>query len=53
LNSQGATAPPEFEAIVLRMLAKRPQDRYPGMREFLRDLQKLAKRQNEAETAKA
>jgi eukaryotic-like serine/threonine-protein kinase len=53
LNSQGAAVPPEVEAIVLRMLAKRPQDRYPGMREFLRDLQKLAKRQNETETAKA
>jgi serine/threonine protein kinase len=53
LKTLGAVAPPEFEAIVQRMLAKRPQDRYPGMREFLRDLQKLAKRQTEAETAKA
>ena len=53
LRSLSALAPPEFEAIVLRMLAKRPQDRYAGMREFLRDLRKLTKYDAQAQPAKA
>jgi serine/threonine-protein kinase len=45
-QSAHVQAPPALESIVRRMLAKRPQDRYPSMRECLRDLQKVAKQQD-------
>jgi serine/threonine-protein kinase len=50
-KSLGVDAPPELEAIIRRMLAKRPQDRYQNMREVLRELQKFAKHQSEAPKA--
>ncbi len=37
--------PKQLEAIVHRMLAKRPQDRYHTMRDFLKELQTFAKSQ--------
>jgi serine/threonine-protein kinase len=36
------TIPDEFQAAVLRMLAKRPEERYPGPRPLLADLEKVA-----------
>ena len=42
-QSLGAQVPEALEAIVRRMLAKRLQDRYPTMREFLKDMQNFAK----------
>ena len=41
--SQNVSVPEPLEAMVRRMLAKRPQDRYQTMREFLRDLQSFVK----------
>jgi serine/threonine protein kinase len=35
--------PPLFEDIVLRMLAKRPEDRYPSAKPLLKDLAQVAK----------
>jgi serine/threonine protein kinase len=50
LKTQGVDVPGEFEAILQRMLAKRPQDRFPNMRDMLRALQKFAQRQEAAKT---
>jgi serine/threonine-protein kinase len=36
--------PAELEAIVLRLLAKAPNDRYPGAEELLGDLRAYANR---------
>ncbi len=37
--------PDAFQAVVLRMLAKRPEDRYPSADELLRDLERVARYQ--------
>jgi serine/threonine protein kinase len=49
-KSLGVNVPPELEAIIIRMLAKRPQDRYQDMRDVLKALQKFAKHQSDGET---
>ncbi len=41
--SLNVAVPAPLEAMVRRMLAKRPQDRYPTMREFLKELQAFVK----------
>lgn len=47
-KSINVRVPEALEAIVRRMLAKRPQDRYQTMRDFLKALQRFAK-QHDAE----
>jgi len=49
-KSLGAVVPAELEEIIQRMLAKRPQDRYPAMADFVRTLQKFAKKQSDEPT---
>jgi serine/threonine protein kinase len=44
-KSLGINVPAELETIIQCMLAKRPQDRFPSMREFSRHLQRFAKHQ--------
>jgi protein kinase-like protein/FHA domain-containing protein len=43
LAGQNGAVPAPLEAMVRRMLAKRPQDRYQTMREFLKELQGFVK----------
>jgi serine/threonine protein kinase len=52
-KSLGVNVPGELEAIIQRMLAKRPHDRFPSMHDFLRHLRHFAKHQTEGETTKA
>jgi len=42
LSSHGASFPPAMDQLLLKMMAKRPADRYQSMRQFIHDLERLA-----------
>jgi serine/threonine-protein kinase len=48
-----ARVPPELDAIVMRMLAKRPEDRFPSARSLFRELRHLEERLEERTTREA
>ncbi len=45
--------PPELDALVMRMLAKRPADRFPSARSLFRELRRLEERLEERTTREA
>jgi serine/threonine-protein kinase len=48
-----ARVPPELDAIVMRMLAKQPEDRFPSARSLFRELRHLEERLEERTTREA
>ncbi len=52
-GSVNARVPPELDAIVMRMLAKRPADRFPSARSLFRDLRRIEERLEERTTREA
>ncbi len=51
--SVNAHVPPELDAIVMRMLAKRPGDRFPSARSLFRELRRVEERLEERTTREA
>jgi serine/threonine-protein kinase len=52
-GSVNARVPPELDAIVMRMLAKRPADRFPSARSLFRELRRVEERLEERTTREA
>ncbi len=52
-GSVNARVPPELDAIVMRMLAKRPADRFPSARSLFRQLRRVEERLDERTTREA
>jgi serine/threonine-protein kinase len=48
-----ARVPPELDALVMRMLAKRPGDRFPSARSLFRELRRIEERLEERTTREA
>jgi eukaryotic-like serine/threonine-protein kinase len=48
-----ARMPPELDALVMRMLAKRPADRFPSARSLFRELRRIEERLEERTTREA
>jgi serine/threonine-protein kinase len=51
LHAAAPGTPPELERIIVRLLAKKPSERYPQIAELLADLEKLAPAEPQAERA--
>ena len=52
-SSVNARVPPELDAIVMRMLSKRPADRFPSARSLFRELRRVEERLEERTTREA